>query len=52
MIQIFLNSLVAVLIASAFLTTAITALSSQDRSLRKVPVKVRTERQPNADRRS
>ncbi|MBB4218254.1 hypothetical protein FHT79_005473 [Rhizobium sp. BK212] len=49
MIQIFLNSLVAVLIASAFLTTAITALSSQDRSLRKVPVKVQSgNRMPTA----
>ncbi|MGO6664270.1 hypothetical protein [Rhizobium ruizarguesonis] len=42
MTQIFLNSLVVVLIASAFLTTAISALSREDRSLRKVPARVRT----------
>ena len=48
MAQIFLNSAVAVLIASAFLTTAISALRSEDRSMRKVPVKVRTPRHPHA----
>ncbi|MGO7590557.1 hypothetical protein [Rhizobium leguminosarum] len=57
MIQIFLNSLVAILIASAFLTTAISALSSKDRLLRKVPAKIGRSRFghsdiPNADRRS
>ncbi|MGO7214069.1 hypothetical protein ACC817_15990 [Rhizobium ruizarguesonis] len=52
MTQIFLNSLVVVLIASAFLTTAISALSREDRSLRKVPARVRTQRHPNTDRRS
>ncbi|MGM5057416.1 hypothetical protein ACD589_22400 [Rhizobium sp. 814_E9_N1_1] len=51
MIQIFLNSLVAALIASAFLTTAISALSSGDRSLAKVPARVRKQRHPNTDRR-
>lgn len=50
--QIFLNSLVVILIASAFLTTAISALSREDRSLRKVPARVRTHRHPNTDRRS
>ncbi|MDC7744295.1 hypothetical protein [Rhizobium binxianense] len=48
MTQIFLNSLVAVLIASACLTTAILALSSEDRSMRKVPARIRT----NTDHRS
>lgn len=52
MIQILLNSLVAVLIASAFLTTAISALSANDLSLRKVPARVRPQRRPNTDRRS
>ncbi|MGO8051776.1 hypothetical protein [Rhizobium leguminosarum] len=52
MIQILLNSLVAVLIASAFLTTAISALSSEDRSLRKVPARAQPQRRPNTDRRS
>ncbi|WP_164736375.1 hypothetical protein [Rhizobium vallis] len=50
MAQIFLNSAVAVLIASAFLTTAISALRSEDRSLGKVPVKVRAQRRRNIDR--
>lgn len=48
MAQIFLNSAVAVLIASAFLTTAISALRNEDRAMRKVQVKVRTSRHPNA----
>lgn len=52
MTQILLNSLVAVLITSAFLTTATSALSGENRSLRKVPAKVRTQRHPNTDRRS
>ncbi|WP_281360303.1 hypothetical protein [Rhizobium sophorae] len=41
MIQILLNSLVVVLIASAFLATAISAVSTDDPSLRKVPARVR-----------
>jgi hypothetical protein len=48
MAQIFLNFAVAVLIASAFLATAISALQSEDRSMRKVPVKIRASRHPNA----
>lgn len=44
MVQIFLNSLVAVLIASAFLATAISTLSTDDRSLRKVPAIARPQR--------
>ncbi|QJX07374.1 hypothetical protein [Rhizobium brockwellii] len=52
MIQILVNSFVAVLIASAFLTTAISALSTDDLSLRKVPARVRPQRRPNTDRRS
>ncbi|MBY2917036.1 hypothetical protein [Rhizobium leguminosarum] len=52
MIQILLNSFVAVLIALAFLTTAISALSTDDLSLRKVPARVRPQRRPNTDRRS
>ncbi|MBB3135154.1 hypothetical protein FHS26_002895 [Rhizobium pisi] len=51
MAQIFLNSAVAVLIASAFLMTAMSALRNEGRSLRKVPVKVRAQRHPT-DRRS
>ena len=46
MTQIFLNSAVAVLIASAFLTAAISVLRSEDRSMRKVPVKAQTPRHP------
>ncbi|MBY5332448.1 hypothetical protein HFO99_00490 [Rhizobium leguminosarum] len=46
MIHTLLNSLVAVLIASAFLATAISVLSSDDRSLRKVPTRVRPQRRP------
>lgn len=52
MTQIFLNSLVAVLIASAFLTTAILAFGSEDRSMRKVPAKIWTQRYKNTDHRS
>ncbi|AHF86114.1 hypothetical protein RLEG3_31705 [Rhizobium leguminosarum bv. trifolii WSM1689] len=46
MTQILLNSLVAVLITSAFLTTAISALSGENRSLRKVPARARPQRRP------
>jgi hypothetical protein len=46
--QIFLNSAVAILIALAFLTTAISALRGQDRSPRHVPVKIPPPRHPNA----
>jgi hypothetical protein len=48
MAQIFLNSAVAVLIASAFLTTAVAALRSQDSAVQKVPVKANRRRHPNA----
>ncbi|EJJ25470.1 hypothetical protein [Rhizobium sp. CF142] len=48
MAQIFLNSAVAVLIASVFLTTAVAALRSQDRAVQKVPVKANRRRHPNA----
>ena len=48
MAQIFLNSAVAVLIASAFLTTAIAALRSEDRAVQKVPVKTNRRHHPNA----
>ncbi|MBW9054143.1 hypothetical protein [Rhizobium mesosinicum] len=48
MVQIFLNSAVAVLIASALLTTAVAALRSQDRSVQKVPVKANGRRHQNA----
>ncbi|MDR6668369.1 hypothetical protein [Rhizobium sp. 1399] len=48
MAQIFLNSAVAVLIASAFLTTAVAALRKQDRAFQKVPVKANRRRHPNA----
>ena len=46
--QILLNSAVAVLIATAFLTTAIAALRSQDRAVQKVPVKANRRHRPNA----
>jgi len=48
MAQILLNSAVAVLIATAFLTTAIAALRSQDRALQKMPVKANRRHHPNA----
>lgn len=48
MAHILLNSAVAVLIASAFLTTAIAAVRNQEREPQKVPVRVRTGRRPNA----
>ncbi|MBB3391371.1 hypothetical protein FHT82_004143 [Rhizobium sp. BK275] len=48
MAQILLNSAVAVLIAAAFLTTAIAALRSKDRALQKVPVKANRRHHPNA----
>ena len=47
MAQIILNSAVAVLIASAFLTTAIAALRNAERSMQKVPVNVKARRHPN-----
>ncbi|QWW67666.1 hypothetical protein [Rhizobium sp. WYJ-E13] len=49
MAHILLNSAVAVLIATAFLTTAIAALRSQDRAFQKVPVKANRRYHPNAD---
>jgi len=48
MAEILLNSAVAVLIATAFLATAIAALRSRDRALQKVPVKVSGRPHPNA----
>ncbi|MFC5760818.1 hypothetical protein [Rhizobium sp. GCM10022189] len=48
MAQIFLNSAVAVLIASAFLTTAVAALRSRDRAVQKVPVRAGRRHHPNA----
>lgn len=48
MAQILLNSVVAVLIATAFLTTAIAALRSQDRAVEKVPVKANRRHHPKA----
>ncbi|MBB2749504.1 UNVERIFIED_ORG: hypothetical protein GGI57_000170 [Rhizobium aethiopicum] len=50
--QIFLNSTDAILIALAFLTTAISALRGQDRSPQRVPVKIPPRRHPNAGDRS
>ncbi|WP_172599242.1 hypothetical protein [Rhizobium leguminosarum] len=50
--QIFLNSAVAILIASAFLTAAISALRGEDRSLQRVPVKAPRRHPPNAGDRS
>ncbi|EJZ20917.1 hypothetical protein NE852_21145 [Rhizobium sp. Pop5] len=52
MVQIFLNSAVAVLIASAFLTTAISALRGKDRSPQKVPVRVPARQHRSAARRN
>ncbi|MGV4793908.1 hypothetical protein [Rhizobium sp. F40D2] len=50
--QIFLNSAVAILIALAFLTTAISALRGRDRSPQRVPVKIPPRRHQNAGDRS
>jgi hypothetical protein len=47
MAQIVLNSAVAVLVASAFLTTTVVALRNADRSMQKVPVKVKARQHPN-----
>ncbi|TCU16441.1 hypothetical protein EV132_105193 [Rhizobium sullae] len=43
MAQIVLNSAVAILVAAAFLTTAIAALRGADRRLQRVPVKAKTK---------
>lgn len=48
MAQILVNAAVAILIATAFLTTAIAALRGQDRALEKVPVKASRWHHPNA----
>ena len=48
MAQIFLNSAVAILLASAFLTTAIAALRSHDRAVQQVPVRANRRRNPSA----
>lgn len=48
MAQIFLNSAVAILLASAFLTTAIAALRGHDRAVQQVPVRANKRRNPNA----
>jgi hypothetical protein len=48
MAQILLNSAVAILIASAFLTTAIAALRNRDSAMQKVPVRIRDRRHPRA----
>lgn len=48
MAPIFLNSAVAILIASAFLTMAIAALRSHDRAIQQVPVRANRRRNPNA----
>lgn len=48
MAQIILNSAVGILIASAFLTTALAALRNQGRAVQKVPVKANRRHHPNA----
>ncbi|XAZ23357.1 hypothetical protein LVY75_31935 [Sinorhizobium sp. B11] len=48
MAQIFLNSAVAILLASAFLTTAIAALRSHDRAVQQVPARANKRHNPNA----
>ncbi|MBB3658718.1 hypothetical protein FHX15_003978 [Rhizobium sp. BK650] len=48
MAQTLLNSAVTVLIATAFLMTAIAALRNQDPAVQKVPVKAKRRHQPNA----
>ncbi|MBB3594593.1 hypothetical protein FHX08_004997 [Rhizobium sp. BK529] len=48
MAQILLNFAVAVLIATAFLTTAIAALRGQDHAVQKVPIKTNRRHHPNA----
>ncbi len=48
MAQIILNCAVSILIASAFLTTAIAALSSRERAAQKVPIKTNRRHHPNA----
>ncbi|WP_167377032.1 hypothetical protein [Rhizobium aegyptiacum] len=47
MVQILLNSAVAVLVGSAVLTSTISALLGDDRSLQRVPVKIRVPRGRN-----
>jgi hypothetical protein len=47
MVQIILNSAVAVLIAVAFLTTAGAALRGDERAVQRVPVKAKRQRHPN-----
>ncbi|ARM90462.1 hypothetical protein RHEC894_CH04225 [Rhizobium sp. CIAT894] len=49
--QIVLSSTVAVLVAAAFLTTAISALLSRDRSQQPVPVKIQVQRGQNTGKR-
>ncbi|WP_164740430.1 hypothetical protein [Rhizobium chutanense] len=49
--QIVLSSAVAVLVAAAFLTTAISALLSRDRSRQPMPVKIQVRRDRNTGRR-
>ncbi|WP_454852681.1 hypothetical protein [Rhizobium binxianense] len=46
MASIVLNSAVAILIASAFLMTAVAALRNAERSMQKVPVKVKARQHP------
>lgn len=47
MAQIVLNSAVAVLVASGFLTTTVVALRNADRSMQKIPAKVKARRHSN-----
>ncbi|MBB3353942.1 hypothetical protein HJB79_19745 [Rhizobium lentis] len=49
--QIVLNSTVAILVAAAFLTSAVSALRSGDRSRQRVPVKIRVQRDRNTGKR-
>ncbi|WP_196232088.1 hypothetical protein [Rhizobium etli] len=42
--QIVLNSTVVILVAAAFLTTAVSALRSGDRLRQRMPVKIRGQR--------
>jgi hypothetical protein len=46
MLQIILNSAVAILITTAFVTTAIAALRGENTALQRVPVKAKTRRHP------
>ncbi|WP_202902576.1 hypothetical protein [Rhizobium mesoamericanum] len=46
MTQIILNSVIAILIATAFVTTTAAALRGENRAVQKVPVRAKARRHP------